>query len=175
MAFKMKGSPMKRNFGVGGSSPMTMKGTSPLKQELTEAQKLENEKFKKENPVSEGGVYIGNIEGEEIPQNIIDRANKLEKEMQANRNNADELWKTLEDYAQINMKLEFDEEQGKEIMKWTSKDAYNTYTENYEIYKGLTDTDADLIKKINQAYVVDYPAAISDSTQQAGQRFFGND
>jgi hypothetical protein len=33
MAFKMKGNPMKRNFGIGGS-PMAMKNT-PLKQQIT--------------------------------------------------------------------------------------------------------------------------------------------
>ena len=162
----MKGSPMKRNFGVGKSSPMTMKTTSPLHQELTEQQKRESEEFKTNNPPSTGGVYTGNIEGEEIPQNIKNRAKQLEEEMLINRDNAEALLKKIEEYVALNST-------GKgENVTWSSKEARDIYVEQYEIYKGLIGDDADLIKGINQARIVDYPAAVSDSTSQAGKSFF---
>ena len=159
MAFKMKGSPMKRNFNVGGSSPMAMKTVSPLNQ-------LEIDKFKEGRIPSVGGVYTGNIEGETIPQDVKLRADEIEKEMEANRTNANTLQAKIEEYVKLNTSVEG------ENLKWNSKEALNIYLEQYKIYEGLTAIDVDLVNKLNQARLIDYPATVSDSTGQAGQIFF---
>jgi len=162
----MKGSPMKRNFGVGKSSPMTMKTTSPLHQELTEQQKREREEFKTNNPPSTGGVYTGNVEGEAIPQDIKNRAKELEKEMQANRDETNALLKKIQEYVALNSTGE-----GENTI-WSSKEARDIYLEQYQIYQDNLLKDEGLVKGINQALIVDHPAAVSDSTGQAGQDFF---
>ena len=86
--------------------------------------------------------------------------------MEANRTNANTLQAKIEEYVKLNTSGEG------ENLKWNSKEALNIYLEQYKIYEGLTAIDVDLVNKLNQARLIDYPATVSDSTGQAGQIFF---
>jgi len=171
----MKGNPMKRNFGIGGT-PMAMKNVSPLKQEVDP----ETQQFIDDNPPSEGGTYTGNVEGEVIPQDIIKRADKIEADLEKMNISKQEALT-----AYNNMKTRVDEFLTKAGLTWneeteTWEGLYNSEAAKetgdrgmqklkdlIAAYNEINDDANELIRQINQALVVDHPAAVSDSTHQA--------
>ena len=83
----MKGNPMKRNFGIGGS-PMAMKNT-PLKQQIPEAPE--------DYVASEGGGYKGLVEGEMNPHEAKNAYLAIEKQYNAGKISLEEAQKKYQD------------------------------------------------------------------------------
>jgi len=173
MAFKMKGNPMKRNFGIGGS-PMAMKNVSPLKQEVNQS-----------NPPSgfvpsEGGGYKGLMKGEVNPQDAKNAYLAIEKQLNSGKI-------TIEDAQKKYQALEqrivaFLEKLGATKNEETGQYTYpaETSSKNVKTLETQEGILGDMIAEYNklvekqntlsdqyQQRFYDYGAARSDSTSQA--------